>query len=292
MNFLEQLQEKQRLVNRYLEEVIEINGAPKSIIDSMRYSLLSGGKRIRPILAMSFCEALNGEIKEVLPFACAIEFIHTYSLIHDDLPAMDNDDLRRGRPTNHKVFGEAKAILAGDSLLNYAFEIMLSEVVKKQYSSKFVEAAKVISSASGVRGMIGGQVIDIESEGTHLSIDTLIDMHSKKTGALIEASCLCGCIIANRQDIIDKVIEYSKCIGITFQIVDDILDYTGDINKLGKNTGSDAANNKSTFVSILGIDESRKMAEKYTETARVIAGEIDGTGFLIELTNYLLHREY
>jgi geranylgeranyl diphosphate synthase, type II len=291
MNFIEELKRKQDIVNDYLEEIIKIQNAPLSITEAMKYSLLSGGKRIRPILALSFCEALGGTIDEVLPYACAIELIHTYSLIHDDLPAMDNDDLRRGRPTNHKVFGEAGAILAGDSLLNYAFEIMMDDVVKNKCENKFVEAAKIISKSSGVKGMIGGQVIDIESEGKHLDIDKLIEMHSKKTGALIEASCLSGCVIAEKKERMDDIIEYSKCIGITFQIVDDILDCTGDAQKLGKNVGSDASNNKSTFVSLLGIDKSKEMAKEYTDKAQRIARDVDETGFLSKLTDYLLNRE-
>lgn len=291
MNFIDELNRRQEVINNYLKELMKIEDAPLSIIEAMSYSLLSGGKRIRPILAMSFCEALGGTIEQVLPYSCAIELIHTYSLIHDDLPAMDNDDLRRGRPTNHKVFGEAKAVLAGDSLLNYAFEIMMNDVVKNKCENKFVEAAKIISSASGVRGMIGGQVIDIESEGKQLDINKLIEMHSKKTGALIEASCLIGCMIAEKQERADDIKEYSKCIGITFQIVDDILDYIGDAKKLGKNIGSDAAKNKSTFVSLIGIDKSKEMAKLYTEKAQNIAGNIDKTGFLSKLTDYLLNRE-
>jgi geranylgeranyl diphosphate synthase type II len=292
MDFINELKMKQDIVNKHLESLMNVENAPKSIVEAMKYSLLGGGKRIRPVLGISFCEALGGRIEDVLTFSCAIELIHTYSLIHDDLPAMDNDDFRRGRPTSHKVFGEAMAILAGDSLLNYAFEIMLNEVVKNNCQPRFVHAAKVISNASGITGMIGGQVMDIQNEDRKVNIDELIVMHSMKTGALIEASCLIGCIIAGREDKIEDVKEYSRKLGIAFQIVDDILDCIGNSEKLGKMVGSDAANHKSTFVTILGLEKSKKFAKEYSEKAKSIAHTIDSTGFIPALTDYLLNRDY
>lgn len=290
MDFNYELKIKQDMVNNCLKNMISSKDAPGSIVDAMNYSLMAGGKRIRPILSISVCKSLGGSIDDILEFACAIELIHTYSLIHDDLPAMDNDDLRRGKPTNHKVFGEAKAILAGDGLLNYAFEIML-EIALNKSDVKYLEAAKTVARASGIRGMIGGQVIDIECEGKTIDIDTLYLMHSKKTGALIEASCLTGCIIAGRKDMIEAVREYSRNLGIAFQIVDDILDYVGDTKKLGKNTGVDMEKGKSTFVSILGIEKSKELALSYSQKAKDMAIYIDKSSFLLNLTEYLLYRE-
>ncbi|SKA82012.1 farnesyl-diphosphate synthase [Caloramator quimbayensis] len=290
MDFQKELMLKQELINRRLEKIINEDDAPKKIVEAMKYSLLAGGKRIRPVLAVSICEALGGKIEDILDFACSIELIHTYSLIHDDLPAMDNDDLRRGKPTNHVVFGEATAILAGDALLNYAFEIILKEALDKNKYC-YLKAADIIAKSAGIKGMIGGQVIDLESEGLNISIEALYNMHRKKTGALIEASCLCGCIIAQKEDMTDTVKEYGKNLGIAFQIVDDILDYEGDPKKLGKNTGIDKKNNKSTFVSILGIDESKKLAQEYSKNAKNNAKIIDKSGFLLSLTDYLLNRE-
>lgn len=292
MNFNEKLKSKQDLINSYLREYINIKDAPEKIVEAMKYSLMIGGKRIRPMLAISICEALEGDLNEVMPFACGLELIHTYSLIHDDLPSMDNDDLRRGKPTNHKVFGEAIAILAGDGLLNSAFEIMLDAAASGGYKNKYIRAIAVIARASGVKGMIGGQVIDMESEGKNIDIDTLYEMHSKKTGALIEASCIIGGIIADREDKLEEIRNYSKNLGIAFQIVDDILDCVGDSSKLGKMVGSDEVNDKSTFVSILGLDKSKRLAEKYSKSAREIAKVLDSTGFLVELTDFLLNRDH
>jgi geranylgeranyl diphosphate synthase type II len=223
--------------------------------------------------------------------ACSIELIHTYSLIHDDLPAMDDDDLRRGKPTSHKVFGEANAILAGDSLLNYAFECIFDAVEKNNFESRFVKCGSIIAKASGVFGMIGGQVIDIQSEGKEMDLQQLIEMHSMKTGALIEAACMVGCVAAKREDRMDDVKEYSRNLGIAFQIVDDILDCVGDSIKLGKNVGRDEACHKSTFVSILGLERARELAVEYSNNALEKAKTLDDTGFLTGLTEYLLTRE-
>lgn len=293
MDFLYELKSYQDIVDKKIIELINIYDAPESILEAMKYSLLAGGKRIRPILAISVCKALGGSLEEVLNLGCAVEFIHTYSLIHDDLPAMDNDDLRRGKPTNHKIFGEAKAILAGDGLLNYAFETIFNEAIKNSFDSRCILAGDILSKASGVRGMVGGQVIDIENEGIKISAETLYDMHRKKTGALIEAACLIGCVMSGKSDYMNKVLEYSRNLGIAFQIKDDILDYTGDVAKLGKNIGSDKENNKSTFVSILGLEKSIELANLYSNKAKLYASEIekDSNSFLAGLTDYLLHRE-
>jgi geranylgeranyl diphosphate synthase type II len=291
MLFQEELKYKQDLVEARLKDLVEIKDTPAIIVEAMKYSLLAGGKRLRPILTEVVCTALGGNSTEVMNLGCAIEMIHTYSLIHDDLPAMDNDSLRRGKPTNHIVYGEAMAILAGDSLLNYAFEVVFRECITSGFDTRFIKAGEIIATASGATGMIGGQVIDIENEGKVIEISDLYKMHRKKTGAIIEAACLTGCVVSGNIKYYDIVKEYSQNLGIAFQIIDDILDYTGDEKKLGKNIGSDKENNKATFVSLLGIQKSRALAEHYSSDAKKLAEEIDGDGFLVELTEYLLHRE-
>lgn len=293
MDFLKELKLKQNIIEENLEKIINRNIAPGSIIEAMKYSLLAPGKRVRPILAITICEALGGKAEDVLNLGCAIEIIHSYSLIHDDLPAMDNDDLRRGKPTNHKVYGEAMAILAGDGLLNYSFEIIFDEIIKNNFNPSYVMAGEVISKSSGINGMIGGQVLDMENENKLMDLNSLYEMHEKKTGALIEAACLIGYIISGNIEKKNSIMNYSKNLGIAFQIIDDILDCTGDVKKLGKNIGSDFDNGKSTFVSILGLDKSIKLAREYSAAAKSYAKEIeaDSEGFLANLTDYLLNRE-
>ena len=217
------------------------NFPEKRIYEAMEYSLMAGGKRIRPVLALAVCDMLNGDTKEVIPFAGAIELIHTYSLIHDDLPCMDNDDYRRGKLTNHKVFGEAMAVLAGDGLLNFAFETMLGETAKNDEKTFLrLKTAYMISMAAGTKGMIGGQVIDMESEKTNISYELLCQMHRMKTGALIKASVLAPAILLNvDKNLYSKLEVYADNIGLAFQIKDDILDYEGNSEIVGKSTGSD-----------------------------------------------------
>ncbi len=291
MAFKEMYEKKQAMINDFLRDIISVENTPEVVISAMKYSLFAGGKRIRPVLSLTVCEGLGGNPEKVLPLACCIELIHTYSLIHDDLPSMDNDDMRRGKPTNHKVFGEANAILAGDALLNYAFEFIFNTISLNNFEPKYSLAGQIIAKAAGPTGMIGGQVIDIQNEGKNMSLEELINMHSKKTGALIEAACAIGVIIADRVDKMDEIKDYSHNIGIAFQIVDDILDCTGDANKLGKKTGRDEALDKSTFMKILGINESRKLAVEYSNRALNLADKLDKTGFLGELTEFLLNRE-
>lgn len=226
---------------------------PESIYEAMNYSVFAGGKRLRPVLMIAACEAMGENIEEVLPFACALEMIHTYSLIHDDLPAMDNDDYRRGKLTCHKQFNEATAILAGDCLLNYAHEIMLKEAYKK-FERKYVRAAKIISQYSGTQGMIVGQVVDIESENKKIDDKTLMYIHDNKTGGLIKAALMAGAIIAGANE--DEISAFEKIgynIGMAFQIKDDILDVTSTQEVLGKAVFSDDKNNKMTYVSIFGL---------------------------------------
>ena len=241
----------------------------KSVIDAMEYSLAAGGKRVRPILTLAFCEACGGYVENALPFACAVEMVHTYSLIHDDLPCMDNDFLRRGRPANHIANGEAMALLAGDALLTRAFEVMLcDETIKLAGAEAAAMAAGCLARSIGVLGMIGGQVIDLESEEKNLTQVALDKMHSLKTGALITAAAKIGCIAAqaNKNEILAAQ-SYANSIGLAFQIMDDILDVTSTSDELGKNVGSDLAAQKSTYVSCMGIEKSKRTVLQLTENA-------------------------
>lgn len=239
------------------------------LFEAMRYSLLAGGKRIRPILLLEFCRLCGGDPCAALPFACAVEMIHTYSLIHDDLPCMDDDVMRRGRPSNHVVFGEAEALLAGDALQTLAFETMLSpESVRAAGAERAAAAAGVLARAAGARGMAGGQEIDLKSEGKRLSEEELRNMDALKTGALIRASAEAGCILAGADGKKRKAAElYSSSIGLAFQIVDDILDETESSEALGKPAGSDRWNNKSTYVSLMGVERAEETVRKLTQTA-------------------------
>ncbi len=263
----------------------------KKIYDAMNYSLEVGGKRIRPILHCLTYNMYNENYKNVIPIACAIEMIHTYSLIHDDLPCMDNDDLRRGHPTNHKVFGEAVALLAGDGLLNEAMSIMFNYCKDKTQTE--IMACKIIADSAGPEGMIGGQIVDILSEGKKISYDTLFYMHKKKTGALIKASILSGAILGNAEkDEIEKLSDFGEKLGLAFQIKDDILDVTGDEIVLGKNINSDIDNNKTTFITTFGLDECKNKCKILTKNCLDILGSIKkDTTSLEDMTKFLLHRE-
>lgn len=295
MDFDSKYKEYLNIVNQGLEEFLPLKeGNKKTIHEAMRYSLMAGGKRIRPVIALGVCDIFEYDLAEALPFACAIEMIHTYSLIHDDLPSMDNDDLRRGKPTNHKVYGDAMAILAGDGLLNLAFEVMSASMIKdKDTAYRKVFAMNVIANASGINGMIGGQVIDIESEGKLICEDTLREMHSLKTGALLRApvlaaSYLCG-LDQRERSILDV---YASRIGLAFQIKDDILDVEGDTQKLGKSCGSDENNKKSTFVSLFGLDKSRQLLDQVTQEAiESISYFGTRTAFLEQLAKKLAQRD-
>ncbi len=239
------------------------------LIDSMEYSLMIGGKRIRPLLTLLFCELCNTDTNAALPYACAVEMIHTYSLIHDDLSCMDDDDYRRGKLSNHKVYGEDIATLSGDALQSLAFEIMLcEESVANTTYDRACKAAFTLAKYCGTLGMVGGQVIDIENEEKNAPIEVLREMDDKKTAALIKASCEMGCIIGGANDKqLESAREYASCIGIAFQIVDDILDVTATSEQLGKPAGSDSSNNKSTYVSLLGIDKCKQLVDELTDKA-------------------------
>lgn len=291
LNFAERLQEKTNRVNQALKDYsYREDNAQKTIYEAMSYSLCAGGKRIRPVLVLA-CAELFGDERAALPFACALEMIHTYSLIHDDLPCMDNDALRRGKPTNHMVFGEAMALLAGDALLTRAFEISVkcSSITVK----KTANCIRVLAEAAGTEGMIGGQVIDMENEEKEIDAETLHAMHRGKTGALIVGAVKLGAVVggANEEES-KRLVEYAENLGLAFQIKDDILDVEGNVGLLGKNTGMDAQMQKTTFVSLYGMEKSKEMLENYTQRAKEA---LNGFGaraeFLLQLADYLLRRD-
>ena len=294
MEFKNVLEEKidyiETLLNEYMPKE---EGYQQTIMKAMNYSLKAGGKRLRPILTLESCKIVGGKEEDAIPFAMAIEMIHTYSLIHDDLPALDNDDLRRGKPTNHKVFGDGMATLAGDALLNYAFEIMLSSSIDKKDSNKYLKAINEIAKHAGIYGMIGGQVVDVESENKIIDKDKLDFIHLNKTAAMIIGCMRAGAIIGGASDEeLEKVTKYGENIGLSFQIVDDILDITGEEDKLGKPIGSDIANHKSTYPSLLGLEKSREIARQLIEEAKSsidgLSSEID---FLNQLGDYIISRD-
>lgn len=294
MDFKSRLNQGKQLVEDLLIEMLPKTAVyQKSVIDSMEYSLKAGGKRLRPILLIEACRALGGDVKKAYPFACAVEMIHTYSLIHDDLPAMDDDDLRRGKPTNHKVFGEGIAILAGDGLLNYAHELMIKSIVEDVENKSLPRAAYEISNAAGVYGMIGGQCADLEGEGKPVDLKTLEFIHRHKTGALITAPLKAGAIIGGAtKEQLESIEKYGEAIGLAFQITDDILDVVGDEKSLGKKVGSDEANEKSTYPSIYGLEESRKMAREQLEKAlKQLEAFKDEADFFRELAKHIVERD-
>ncbi|MBR5271266.1 MAG: polyprenyl synthetase family protein [Clostridia bacterium] len=276
-------------INTALNEYVGAkNNLQKEIYEIMSYALMAGGKRLRPVLMMSVCKMCGGDYNEILPYACAMEMIHTYSLVHDDLPSMDNDELRRGKPTCHIKYGEANAILAGDALLNKAFEVMSQSGAK--HPEKALKIMSVIAKSSGTDGMIGGQVLDIENG--EMSQERLEYIDSLKTGAIIRSSCVAGAIFADATDVeIKAVDEYARHLGIAFQICDDILDVTGNTEDLGKPVGSDSEMERTTYVKSFGIDGAKALLEEHTQKAlnslSIFGKKAD---FLKELTQYLARR--
>ena len=273
--------EYESLIEKRLEKYVPEEALLQAgLFKAMRYSLLAGGKRIRPSLLLEFCGVCGGDQEAALPFACAVEMIHTYSLIHDDLPCMDDDGMRRGRPSNHVVFGEARALLAGDALLTMAFETMLSpESVAAAGAERAAAAAGILARAAGAYGMAGGQMIDLESEGKRVDAETLIRMDENKTGALIAASARMGCVLAGAGEREFRAAEaYSKSIGLAFQITDDILDVEGEEASLGKPVGSDEQNEKSTYVSTLGMEKARGLVGELTAAAVSVLGVFGDRG--------------
>lgn len=282
-----------KVIDNWLEEYFIGKGKyDKKLYESMYYSIKIGGKRIRPILCLFSYMLYKNDYKAILPIACSLEMIHTYSLIHDDLPAMDNDDLRRGKPTNHKVFGEAIAILAGDALLNEASNIMFNYCMN--HGKESIKACNIISSSSGANGMVSGQIVDILSEGKKISSDELIFMHKNKTGALIKASILSGAILGGATDKDLHLLEiYGEKLGLAFQIKDDILDIEGSVDKLGKNVNKDMNLNKNNFITMYGIEKCKKECEDITKDCLDILKNINGnTSSLEKLTLFLLKRDH
>lgn len=282
--------ERQRYAARieaYLAECFIKNSPQRILFEAMRYSLLAGGKRLRPMLTLALCEICGGEAEAALPFAAAVEMVHTYSLIHDDLPCMDNDDFRRGKPTNHKVYGEAIAVLAGDALLTAAFGQLATAKLPAERIARGVAA---LADCAGELGMVGGQVLDINAETRRCTEQEVYDIQSRKTGALISAACQLGVIAAGGTDVqLAQAKRYAEAIGLAFQIEDDILDIIGDAKKLGKATGMDEK--KNTFVRLYGIDRCREMIAGQTETARNAADALNAP-FLAELARTLQNRDY
>ncbi|MDY7037651.1 MAG: farnesyl diphosphate synthase [Thermodesulfobacteriota bacterium] len=264
------LKEKRQIVDEALSEFFPAPQGPSAdVIRAMRYSLFAGGKRLRPILCMAGAHAVGGEERTVLPVACAIELIHTYSLIHDDLPVMDDDDLRRGKPTNHKVFGEAVALLAGDGLLTEAFHLMTSlELQRNVVPRTLLNVIGLIASAAGFRGMVGGQVVDIQSEGKAADHSLVEFIHTHKTGALINVSITSGALMAGGEGPqVNAMTSYGQKIGLAFQVSDDILNIEGDSQELGKGVGSDAEKGKITYPSVLGLNRSKVIQNELVESA-------------------------
>ena len=291
MTYEAKIEAMKSLTEAALEQYVQPEKLPqKTIYEAMRYSLLSGGKRLRPILMLLSCEVCGGHAEDAVPFACALEMVHTYSLIHDDLPAMDNDELRRGMPTNHVKFGEAMAILAGDALLNRAFEIASSK--SSIPADRTVAAIRILSEASGAYGMIGGQVIDIESENKAITAEELKHLHALKTGAIIRAAGKIGAVIAGaEQEKMDALDAFCLNLGIAFQIQDDILDVTGTEETLGKPIGSDAENGKTTYITLYGKERAGELSEEYTKRA-VDALSVFGEEkkYLVALAEHLTNR--
>ena len=280
MNFKEELTKRTEEIEALLKKAApKEEGYQKTIFEAMNYSLMAGGKRLRPMLMKETYRLFGGSHEAVVhPFMTAIEMIHTYSLIHDDLPALDNDEYRRGRKTSHVVFGEAMAILAGDALMNYAFETASKAFDLAENEDEFhriANAVQILSSKPGIYGMIGGQVVDVEREGQPLTKSVLDFIHELKTSALIECSMMIGAVLAGADDeAVNKVEKMAKNIGISFQIQDDILDVTGTLEELGKKTHSDEKNNKTTYVTLFGIDGAMKEAERFSADAEKILEEI------------------
>ena len=282
------------IINSKLDSFVpECTYGEPVVCNAMRYSLGIGGKRIRPVLLLEFCRVCGGDIEKALPFAVALEMIHTYSLIHDDLPCMDDDDMRRGMPSCHIRYGEEYALLAGDGLLTRAFGVIAQSELAKEKPSCAVEAISVLSELAGVEGMIGGQTVDLKNEGRKANLETLETMDRLKTGALIVCSAKLGCLAAGAdKEKTQAAVTFCEKIGHAFQIVDDILDVVGDEKELGKPIGSDGESNKSTYVSLLGLEKSREYADKLTKEAISVLDIFGEDGeFLKEIAAMLVERK-
>lgn len=292
MNLDTYLKEKCALIESALDSLLpKEDNYPEVIYKAMRYSVIGGGKRLRPVLALASCEAVGGDPSAALTAGCALEFIHAYSLIHDDLPAMDNDDLRRGKPTNHKVFGEATAILAGDALLTYAFQTLTQ---MKGAPEIVLEVSNIIARAAGTEGMVAGQVADIISEGERVGPDVMEFIHRHKTGALIKVACTAGGLLGGgTREEVESLGLYGEKIGLAFQITDDILDMVGSEEKLGKPIGSDTEQNKSTYPVLFGLQRASQLAHQAVEEALSALEPLGPRANpLREIARFILEREY
>jgi geranylgeranyl diphosphate synthase, type II len=294
VNLKDYLRIRQRKIDRALDGYLpKANTKPATLHKAMRYSLFAGGKRLRPILCLAATEACRGNIDDALPLACALECIHTYSLVHDDLPSMDNDDLRRGRPTCHKVFGDGIAILAGDALLTIAFEIVSRTKPARRYNTSAL--LREISVAAGSQKLIAGQVADLEAEGKNVKRDQLKFIHENKTAAILKTSVRCGAMSANADARkLSAITRFGQRMGLAFQIIDDILDVTQTSEVLGKSAGKDLAAKKATYPAVIGLEESRAEARRLTRQAHNALSMFSSSDAepLHALANYLLEREY
>jgi geranylgeranyl diphosphate synthase type II len=290
------LQEMKTLIDNALDYYLPpTEKFPKSIHQAMRHILFAGGKRLRPMLALSAGEMVGGTIENILPCACALELIHTYSLIHDDLPAMDNDDYRRGILTTHKKFGEAVAILAGDALLTEAFQLLSCEKVMKSFPPKvLIDVINEVALAAGSAGMIGGQVVDIESEGKEIDLPLIEYIHTHKTGALILTSVRMGAKLGGgKEDEIEALTRYGESVGLAFQITDDLLNIEGEKEEMGKSPGTDAAKCKATYPQLLGLSESRRRAEDLVSIAHAALEPFGSKAeTLKEIATFIISRRY
>ena len=286
--------QKNLIINASLEKMIQGSQSSPTLVKAMRYSLMAGGKRIRPVLCLAACEAVGGLPEDALTAACALEMIHTYSLIHDDLPAMDDDELRRGKATCHIAFDEATAILAGDALLTLAFEVLSSvTLADDKQATQWLRVIRLISQAAGFRGMVQGQMLDIASESLDLTADELETMHRLKTGALIETSLACGALLGGadqrQKDLLDR---YARKIGLAFQVADDLLNVEGNPELMGKSTGTDNLREKSTYPSVLGIQASREFAEKLVQESLHVIETFDKQADpLRSIARYIIERK-
>ncbi|PNH08036.1 Geranylgeranyl pyrophosphate synthase, chloroplastic [Tetrabaena socialis] len=291
-DFGQYMGERAQLVNKAMDEAVP-QKYPDTLYESMRYSLLAGGKRVRPALCLAACELVGGDAKAAMPSACAMEMVHTMSLIHDDLPAMDNDDFRRGHPTNHKVFGDDIAILSGDALLTYAFE-HIARATQGVSAERVLRVIIELGKAVGAEGLVAGQVVDIKSENQEVGLDVLRYIHLHKTAALLEASVVCGAICGGADDVtIEKLRKYALNIGLAFQVVDDILDVTATTEQLGKTAAKDLAVNKTTYPKLLGLEKSKQIAEDLiAEAIQQLDGfDTDKTAPLVALAKYIGYRQ-
>ncbi|HLK56453.1 MAG TPA: farnesyl diphosphate synthase [Chthonomonadaceae bacterium] len=287
------LEAKRRNIDAALDRFLPSTDArPQRLHEAMRYSVLAPGKRLRPTLVIAAAEAVGGQEADVMPTACALECVHVFSLIHDDLPCMDNDDYRRGRLTNHKVYGEALALLAGDALLTLAFQL-IAENVATVPADRVLPTLRLVSEASGTWGMVGGQVVDMDSQGQEVTPETLQYIHAHKTGALLTASVLSGALLAGADSAqTESLRAYGQHTGLAFQIADDILDVTGDQTKLGKPVGSDEERDKATYPKLFGLDESRRRAHAEVEAALgTLAAFGEGAEPLRALARYIVERD-